>query len=98
MRQHILDRGDDPENYPILRSKPDIWNDLVWVWEAYAFLSSARQIGFSGPQPLTLSEMLAYADYRGINAVDEREELLVLVQHLDRVFMNDYTAKTKKKT
>jgi hypothetical protein len=95
MREQIIERGEDPESYPILASKPEIFTDLVWIWEAFSTISGSRQLGFNGPQPLALNEVLSYAHYRGINDPEDREELLHLVQHLDRVFMNDFAAKSK---
>lgn len=95
MRQQILERGEDPESYPILASRPALWADLVWIWEAYAHLSGSRQMGFAGPQPISMGEVLAYADFRGIADPDEREELLNHVQKLDQIFLADVAAKSK---
>lgn len=97
MRQDVIDRGQNPEDFPILVSRPALWADLVWIWEAYIHLSTSRQLGFSGPQPLSISEVLAYADFRGIHNLDEREELLHHVQALDQIFMADFNARNPKK-
>lgn len=90
-------RGEDPANYPILSSKPEIFTDLIWVWEGFLTLSSARQLGFNGPQPISLSELLAFLQYRGIEDPEDREEFVTLVQSLDQVFMADAIAKQKAK-
>lgn len=97
MRQQIIERGEDPENYPILKGRPEIWPDLFWVWEAFSFLSSSRQMGFNGPQPISLTEILAYAEFRGIHSPDEREELLHHVQKLDSQYLQDSATKAKAK-
>lgn len=96
MRAHILETGQKLEDFPIFASKPDIWPDLVWIWEAFTYLTGGRQMGFNGPQPIALAEVLAYAEFRGIQCPDEREELLYHVQRLDALYLSDYHTKTKK--
>lgn len=95
MREDILARGLNPEDFPVLSSRPELWADLTWVWEAFTYLSSGRQMGFNGPQPIALSEILAYAEFRAITCPDEREELLHHVQKLDAVYLSDALAKSK---
>lgn len=99
MREQIEERGEDPENYPVLaaNAKPTIFDDLIWVWEGFGVLSSSRQMGMNGPQPLILSEIIFYLDYIGIDSRDEREEFLHLVQFLDRVYIAWHIAKSGKK-
>lgn len=96
MRAQVIERGQNPEDFPILASKPDLWPDLVWIWEAFTFLTGGRQIGFNGPQPIALAEVLAFCEFRGIYDPDEREELLYHIQRLDALYLGDYHAKTKK--
>lgn len=98
MRQQIIDRGEDPENYPILKSAPEIWPDLGWIWEAFTYLNACRQAGFNGPQPISLTEILAYAQYRGITCPDERDELLYHVQKLDVLYMTEQANRAKSKS
>jgi hypothetical protein len=98
MRRDVIERGQNPEDFPILKSRPELWPDLVWVWEAYMFLSSSRQMGFAGPQPISLAEVLAYSDFRGIEDADERDELLHHVQRLDQIYLADHAAKAKSKS
>jgi hypothetical protein len=97
MRAAVLARGEDPEMYPILVSRPELYPDLYWVWEAFMMLSSTRQQGMGGPQPISLTELLAYCQYHAIQDSEEREEILHLVQHLDRVFLAHYAEKSKSK-
>lgn len=43
-------------------------------------------MGFSRPDPLQVSEVLALCDLRGIVQVAERSKYLRIVQQLDQVF------------
>jgi hypothetical protein len=97
MREKILDRGGNPDDFPILQltDRPKLFRDATWVWEGFTTLSGSRQMGYAGPQPLNLSEMLSYLDFRGIRDSDEREEFIHLVQALDRRFVAEMLAKSK---
>ncbi len=99
MLQQVLERGQDPDDFPILKAnaQPPLFKDLVWVWEAFTTLGGSRQIGFNGPLPISMGEVLAYAEFRGIQDPDEREDLLHYVQYLDRLWMEDYSSKRPKK-
>lgn len=93
MREEILERGQDPSLFPILNDKPELFPDLRWIWEGFMSISASRQIGMSAPQPILLSEILAYCEYTGIFDSCEREELLNHVQKLDIVFRGDFAAR-----
>jgi len=95
MREDILERGEDPSLFPILNSKPELFTDLQWIWEAYMSLTQSRQFGMSSPQPIAVSEILAYAEYNRIEDTVDREELLHHVQCMDQVFLADYAARNK---
>ena len=96
MREDILERGEDPALFPILNSKPELFRDLHWIWEAYMSLSASRQAGMAGPQPISITEVLSYCEFQGITNPDDREELLHHVHLMDRIFMADFRAKQPK--
>lgn len=98
MREDILERGEDPSLFPILNSKPDLFSELQWIWEAYSVLTQSRQFGMSSPQPIPISEILAYAEFNDVRESTDREELLHFVQHLDSVFLADFSARNTNKT
>lgn len=98
MREDILARGEDPASFPILNSRPELFGDLQWIWEGFMVLSSSRQIGMSGPQPIQMTEVLSYCEYQDLRDRDEREEFLHHVQKMDLVFMADYRARNPNKT
>lgn len=52
-------------------------------WNAFQFLGNSRQFGFETPQKVLVSEMLIYADRRGIT---DLEEFITIIQHLDHVW------------
>jgi hypothetical protein len=57
-------------------------------------LSASRRIGMSAA-PIPMSEILAYADYYKICAIDQREMLLKRIRILDSVFL-DWHIKANK--
>lgn len=67
-----------------------------WLWEAYQILSERRRVTEQGPDPIQISEIAAYADFRGITAEYERELLLEVLCALDNAFMTFVRKKTKK--
>lgn len=93
MREDILEQGLDPALFPILNSKPELFPDLLWIWEGFMVLSVARQVGMSSPQPITMTDIQSFADYQGIWDPADRDDFLHHVQHLDMVFLADFRAK-----
>lgn len=99
--ERLLEQGRTEEEvyqqFPVLRpeAKPQLFPDLVWIWEGYTMLSSSRQWGMSAPQPISLREMLSYLDFQGIDDLDERSEFIHLCLFLDRRFMADALARSK---
>lgn len=98
MEEDILARGEDPALFPILNSKPELFSELLWIWEAYSVLTQSRQLGMSSPQPIAIGEILAYAEFVDLRDTTEREELLHHVQFLDQVFLADFSARNTNKT
>lgn len=97
MREDILERGEDPALFPILNSRPELYQDLLWIWEAFMILSTARQIGMSGPQPINMTDLNSYCEFEGIRHPEEREELRHHIQKLDLHFLADYRARNPSK-
>lgn len=65
------------------------------MWEAFNFLSSSRNVGFSlGAIPL--SEIKAYCEMFAIVG-EEREDFLVLLRALDDEYMKLSNDKNKRK-
>jgi hypothetical protein len=90
MEEDILARGEDPSLFPVLNSRPEIFQDLLWIWEGFMCLSTSRQYGMSAPQPISLSDIHAYCSFRGITDADDRDDFLYHVQKLDSVFIQEW--------
>lgn len=80
-------QGHDPYELPILKDMPELEEWLRPVWDMFHSLSSSRQYGFGAPQPIQINEILALLELRGITDLDEREEKVGLIQHMDRIFL-----------
>lgn len=104
MREKIADNpfnlGQEADQFPILQvdQRPTLFRDVEWVWEGFSSLSGSRQMGYASTQPIPVSEMLAYLNFRGIEDSDDREEFIFLVQRLDRQVIAEQIAKSKTPT
>lgn len=58
-------------------------------WHCFQALNRRRLINDSGPQPITVAELVAYADLMHIRDLDDREDLLRFVGAMDQVFLED---------
>jgi hypothetical protein len=68
------------------------------VWKAFTDLNYRRGTGFSGPLPLSYSDIEAYCRMKGIYSLGDRERLLSLLDPLDRQWMADSYKEADKKT
>lgn len=59
------------------------------LMQAFNVLSSSRQYGMSGPQPISLAEMYSYCKMFALADVDERENFVATMQRLDATYMAD---------
>ena len=66
--------------------KIEIYDDLVWAWNAFWRLAASREIGFDRPYRIKLSEIKAYADLHRLSPV-KAQELLRYVDALDARWM-----------
>lgn len=76
----------DGHHIPELEKKPELYNDLVMDYQAFAVLSSSRRMGMS-IAPIPISEILAYANYCYITDYEQRDVFLRRIKLLDRVFL-----------
>lgn len=56
----------------------------------FFFLSGFRHHGMSGPLPIALSEIIAYAELIGYTAVDDKFFLIDLVHACDKAYLKKY--------
>ena len=80
---------------PALENRPELYPDLVPVWEAFVLLSPSRNVGW-GAGAIPLSEVRAYCEMFEIPPED-REELLYLLRALDEEYLKLTGEKSKPK-
>jgi len=61
---------------PALKSRPDLYDDLVDVWELFWQLHKSRQCGF-GPSPLSVMDIKAATELYAVADPVECYELIV---------------------
>lgn len=74
-----------------LRAIPKLQPRDRELLEAFRGLDQARRMGHSAPDPLQISEVLAYLQLVGIAQQDLRSKYLRILQMLDRVFMKHWS-------
>jgi hypothetical protein len=74
---------------------PPLYPDMLWVWQAYCFLSERRGVGPNGPVSITAQDMLAYAELTGRNETVYRDQLVRFIPPLDRFYLKDFYERQK---
>lgn len=77
----------------MLLDQPDLYEMLNGVWDAFTKLDRSRQIGFNGPQPIQLAEIVAYTV---LNPVEDTDEFVNYVQIMDNEFLLDFKERQDK--
>lgn len=73
---------------------PTLWPESRFYWDAYITLSTKRIVSERGPQPIQMSEILAYAQYMRIDDDLLREDLFYMISALDTEYLG-HLAKQK---
>lgn len=60
---------------------------LAWITEAFSTLSRCRLVNESGPQPILVTEVLAYCTLMHCWREEDRTDLLFFVTKLDIVYL-----------
>jgi hypothetical protein len=76
---------------PALTRKPALDEFSAFYLSAFNDLNGTRSNGFSGPNRITATEMLAYCD---LFEIDEREQFFYNIRAADEVYM-EWVAKAK---
>jgi len=86
---------------PALRERPELYDDLIYVWQAFLFLSCSRPIGM-GVGSIPIGEIESYCNFMQIYDFEERFEYLRLIKALDGEFLKaqnkEHEQKSKKNT
>jgi hypothetical protein len=74
----------------VLDEQPPIFSDVMWLWEAFVFLSGRRSYGMNGPLAISTLDMKAYVDLKGIKREDDLDLMLHTIPLLDDLWMADW--------
>lgn len=80
-----------------LRGKPELSADDAEMYSVFRQLSSARSYTEVGPQPIPVSEVLAYCEMMRLRDLDLRQAVLQIVQTLDGKFVEHQVKKMQGK-
>lgn len=76
---------------------PELFNDLIWVWNGFLALSNSRSVGMAGPLHITYSEINNYCELYSIKGYIKKSDFADHVRLLDNLWIEDYYEKEKKK-
>lgn len=92
-----LAKEDPSLSIKTLDEEPKLFSHLNWVWEAFGELNYRRGVSMSGPVPITMMDIEAYARFRGIASAIERDRLLHYLRVLDQEWMTNHYTEQKKR-
>ena len=76
---------------------PDVYDDLQDVVRAFCILSNARPAGIGGPSAIPFSDLAAYMRTYGVDAADDVDRFVRLVQFCDGVYLREMAKKAEAK-
>jgi hypothetical protein len=68
---------------PAIDNRPELYEDLIPVWEAFEDLSKTRARDLGSPMPITFAEISAWLDLHSIEGADTRAEFAALIRSMD---------------
>lgn len=71
---------------PALSAKPVLFEDLIWIWEAFCMLNKCRNVGMMGPDPIPFAEMRSMADELELDS-STRFRFFDRISFIDRVYL-----------
>lgn len=78
-----------------LSDEPELFPDVLWIWDAFSFLSATRGISYNGPVRITAAEMLSYCIMKGIIISQGRDDLMYFIPILDTQYLEDHYRKAE---
>ncbi len=70
---------------------------MVRFWDFFVTLHVTRQVGPSGPQPLSISDIYALATMRGMDDEDDMDFILKAIPNLDQEYLKVHYEEVEKK-
>lgn len=77
-----------------IRSRPELYEDAQFYWEAFLDLDGTRQAGFAGC-PIQFQEIQAWLDLNQISDMIERRNVVTAVRVLDRILCKHFAKEMK---
>jgi len=71
--------------------------NAAWLYNAFEALSAKRLFIDGRPQPIQISEILAYAEFEEIDDKTMRDDLMYMVSAMDVKFLNFHLNKPNPK-
>ena len=75
----------------IKKDRPKLFDDLVYIWEAFLAVTLTRQIG----GPISFVEIESWLNLNGINKLEQRQEVAHLIRVLDSVYIEFFREQNK---
>lgn len=72
---------------PVLDAKPELYADLIPIWNAFNELSAGRHVGMGGVSGLAASDVAAWLDLAGIEDLETRALWWRLIRAMDEVVL-----------
>lgn len=82
LKQVEKNTGDRPDDL----DGPPFPNNVSHIWSLFIELSGTRPVGFSGPLPITYTEIKSYCDLSGIEI---RPYEVSAIKYLDNIFIKE---------
>ncbi len=76
-------------------ASPELLPEANWLWEAFMTLTNQRMFGHTGPQPLAIADMYAYARAHEYSPPDMRW-MIEVIGKMDRVYIEEMYADIAK--
>jgi len=77
----------------ITKDVPELYDDLVFVWEGFTALALTRQQGSS----IQFAEIESWLNLNGIENLETRQEFAHLIRVMDSEYINFFREKNKNK-
>jgi hypothetical protein len=77
-----------------LERRPVLFLSVQWAWKAYDTLNRQRQVGQTGPQPVTIEAIAAYCSVLRLSP-DKSFFLVDLIPQMDGIFLSDFHKRNK---
>lgn len=71
-----------------LQERPTLRPENLGIYQDFVFLQSGRCAGFSGPNPISVADMVAYLQVFPIGSAERRARWMRLVRRIDSAVLD----------